>query len=69
LSGVSGGGPAEAAGLRAGDILIRLGTFEIADLYALTEALQTLQPGDQVDAVVIRDGVEVTLPVTLRQRP
>jgi hypothetical protein len=69
LSGVSGGGPAEAAGLRAGDILIRLGTYEIGDLYALTEALQSLRPGDQVDAVLIRDGVEMTLPVTLRQRP
>jgi len=69
LSGVSGGSPAEAAGFQAGDILIRLGTFEIGDLYALTEALQTLQPGDQVDAVLLRDGVEITVPVTLRQRP
>jgi hypothetical protein len=69
LSGVSGGSPAEEAGFRAGDVLIRLGTFEVGDLYALTEALQSLQPGDQVDAVLLRDGVEMTVPVTLRQRP
>jgi hypothetical protein len=69
LSGVSGGSPAEAAGFQAGDVLIRLGTFEIGDLYALTEALQTLQPGDQVDAVLVRNGNELTVPVTLRQRP
>jgi putative serine protease PepD len=66
---VSGGSPAEAAGFQAGDVLIRLGTFEIGDLYALTEALQTLQPGDQVDAVLVRNGNELTVPVTLRQRP
>ena len=68
LSGVSGGSPAEEAGLQAGDILIRLGPFEIEDLYVLTEALQTLEPGTEVKATFLRDGQEVAVFVTLRER-
>ena len=68
LSGVSVGSPAEEAGLQAGDILIRLGPFEIEDLYVLTEALQTLEPGTEVEATFLRDGQEVTVSVTLRKR-
>ena len=68
LSGVSGDSPAEEAGLQTGDVLIRLGDFEIEDLYGLTEALQTLEPGTEVDAIYIREGQEFTVTVTLRQR-
>ncbi len=68
LSGVSGDSPAEEAGLQAGDILIGLGPFEIEDLYVLTEALQALEPGTEVEATFLRDGQEITVPVTLRQR-
>ncbi len=68
LSGVSGGSPAEEAGLRAGDILIRLGSLDIEDLYALTEALQTIEPGTEVEATYIRDGEERTVSITLGQR-
>ena len=68
LSGVSGGSPAEEAGLQAGDILIQLGPFEIEDLYVLTEALQTLEPGTEVEATFLRDGEEISVSVTLRER-
>ena len=68
LSGVSGGSPAEEAGMRGGDVLIGLGGFEIADLYKLTDALRALEPGTEVDAVFLRDGEEVTVQVTLRER-
>ena len=68
LSGVSEGSPAEEAGLQAGDILIRLGTHEIGDLYALTDALQAIEPGTQILATYLRDGAEMRLMVTLRER-
>ena len=68
LSGVSEGSPAEEAGLQAGDILIRLGTHEIGDLYALTDALQAIEPGTEVLATYLRDGAEMRLMVTLRER-
>ena len=68
LSGVSGGSPAAEAGFRAGDILIGLGPFAIDDLYALTEALQSLDPGSPVEATYLREGQEITVSVTLRRR-
>ena len=69
LSGVSAGSPAETAGFRAGDVVIRMGEHDIADLYALTDALRAHQPGDVVDVTVLRDGAEVTRSVTLTSRP
>ena len=68
LSGVSGGSPAEEVGMEGGDILIGLGGFEIGDLYALTDALRALEPGTAVEATFLRDGQEMTLLVTLRER-
>ncbi len=68
LSGVSGGSPAEEVGMQAGDILIRLGAYDIEDLYALTEALQQIEPGTEVVATYLRDGAEMRVMVTLRER-
>lgn len=68
LSGVSGGSPAEEAGMQAGDILIRLGSLDIDDLYALTEALQQIEPGTAVLATFLRDEAEMRVMVTLRER-
>lgn len=68
LSGVSAGSPAEAAGFRAGDVIVRMGEHEIGDLYGLTDALRAHRPGDVVDVTVIRDGAELTRSVTLGSR-
>ena len=68
LSGVSAGSPAETAGFRAGDIIIRLGEHEIGDLYALTDALRAHRPGDTVEVTVLRDGGVLTRTVTLGSR-
>jgi S1-C subfamily serine protease len=58
LSGVRSGSPADQAGIRAGDIIIQIATFEVADLYAMTDALRALEPGDTV-AIKVRRGDEV----------
>ena len=68
LSGVTAGSPGDAAGLRRGDILIRLGNHEIKDLDAFTEALRAHKPGDEVEVVVIRDAREVRLRAVLGRR-
>ena len=57
------GSPAEAAGLKPGDILSSLDgrwTASVADTYA---AASSVSPGRAVAAVVVRDGKEVTLMV------
>ncbi len=68
LSGVRAGSPAEAAGMREGDVLIRFAGEEIADLYAFTDALRAHSPGDTVEVVVQRDGAELPLMAILGSR-
>jgi exosome complex RNA-binding protein Csl4 len=68
LAGVKEGGPAEKAGIRGGDIVIRVGSKEIKNLYDYAFALGEFKPGDVVEVVVLRDGQEVMLSVTLEKR-
>jgi S1-C subfamily serine protease len=68
LSGVTKGSPADVAGIRAGDIVVGLGTHDVADLQGMTDALRAHEPGDVVDVHVLRDGTRLALPVTLGDR-
>ena len=61
-------GPAEKAGVRRGDIIVKFGGVSIDNLYDLTYALQAHRPGDAVEVVVQRDGKPVALRATLRDR-
>ena len=59
IEAITAGGPAETAGLRRGDIVIRMGDRSLLTLGALQEALATLSspgsPGsDGVDVVALR---------------
>jgi len=73
LSGVTGGSPAEKAGLMAGDTIVKFGDKELRNLYDYTYALQGKKPGERVNLVVQRmengKTVEKTLEVTLGSRP
>jgi hypothetical protein len=68
LSGVSANSPAEAAGMRAGDIVIALGTHDIADLQALTDALRAHRPGDRVRVRFLRNGAVHEVDLALGRR-
>ena len=68
LSGVTKGLPADMAGIRAGDVIVGLGTHDVADLQGMTDALRAHKPGDVVDVQVLRGGERVTLKVTLGSR-
>ncbi len=68
LSGVRAGSPAERAGLRPGDILVRLGDYQVANLYDMTNALRAYQPGDTVYLKVLRDGQPIELKAVLGRR-
>ena len=56
LAGITGGSPAEAAGLQRGDVLVGLGQHEVADLQGFTDALAAQRPGDEVLLRFLRDG-------------
>jgi Zn-dependent M28 family amino/carboxypeptidase len=67
LSGVRPGGAAEQAGMKAGDILIRLGPHDIRSVQDLGFALNNSKPGETVTATVLRDGKEVKLETTFQE--
>lgn len=69
LADVRKGSPAEKAGLRGGDLIVNFGGKPVATIYDYTESLGRYKPDDRVEVVVRRDGKEVTLPVTLGERP
>ncbi|MGY8769080.1 MAG: M20/M25/M40 family metallo-hydrolase [Pirellulales bacterium] len=65
LQGVSKNSPSEKAGLKAGDIIIKLGDSKIASLEDFDGALRQYKAGEKVKVTVRRDNREVTLTVTL----
>jgi aminopeptidase N len=60
--------PAERAGLRKGDIIIAVNAAPVDDLRAYSEALKTLDPGDEIRVSFLRDGVEKTLHTQVTER-
>jgi membrane-associated protease RseP (regulator of RpoE activity) len=68
LAGVSSGSPAAQAGLREGDVIVRLGDKDIQNIEDLTDALQAHKSGDQVNVVVLRAGASITFRATLSSR-
>jgi hypothetical protein len=68
LSGVRAGSPAERAGLKQGDILVRIGDKNIPDLQAMTDALRSHKSGDVVELEYVRNGTHATVSVTLGSR-
>src|SRR5580704_10793574 len=63
------GGPADRAGLRAGDVIMSLGQDPIPDAAALTEALATRDPGQTVAVTVDRGGQTITRQLELAELP
>ncbi|MBT9546276.1 MAG: M28 family peptidase [Candidatus Sericytochromatia bacterium] len=61
LAGVSAGGPAEKAGLMAGDIIVSLGGRKIENIYDYTYAIDTLKVGEATAVVIVRKGQTLTL--------
>lgn len=68
LAGVRDGSPAALAGLRAGDVIIKLATNAIRTIEDLTAALGAQKPGDEVEIVVLRAGARVNIKAILRAR-
>lgn len=65
---VTPGGPADAAGLKAGDIITKLGNHPIDSGPTLVSEIWTYKPGDKVGVEYTRDGKTATTTVTLGER-
>lgn len=68
IAGVRPGSPAERAGIRTGDVILRVGRREIRNVYDYTYALQELKEGEEVEFVILRSGDRLSLKVTPERR-
>jgi serine protease DegS len=61
--------PAERAGLRAGDVLTRIGDTAVADPQSALNAIARVTPGNRVSLGIVRGGEPREVLVTVAQRP
>lgn len=66
---VTPGSPADAAGVRAGDVVIAADRSPVDGQAAFVAAIRDKSPGDSIDIVVLRDGNRLTLTAVLAERP
>jgi 2-alkenal reductase len=69
ISSVGDATPADKAGIQVNDIILAMGEHEITTDVPFLNVLMRLQPDETVPVVLSRDGKELTLDVTLTQRP
>ncbi len=63
VDGVSDNRPAIKAGIKQGDIIIKIGDFKINGMQSYMEALGKFTPGGKTTATLIRDGKEMVVPI------
>lgn len=63
IDGVREGKPAEKAGLKVGDIVVKMGDVEVVDMMSYMKALGKFKAGDKTKVTVNRDGKEKTVKV------
>jgi serine protease Do len=65
VAGVTEKGPAEKAGMKTGDVIIRFDGQDINEMRDLPRAVAATAVNKEADIVVLRDGKEVALKITL----
>jgi S1-C subfamily serine protease len=69
LGAVVPDGAAARAGMREGDIIVRLGEVPVGSFEELRATVQARRPGDPVRIVYLRDGEDRTAQAVLGERP
>jgi len=67
VSDVTSGGPAEKAGIRSGDVIVAFDGKEVKDEHELPSIVAATKPGKSVNLRLIRDGKEISVPVTIAE--
>ena len=68
LGGVMAGGPAEEAGLREGDVIVKFGEVDVKNIYDYTYALDAVKIDVPLQVVFMRDGERMETTITPRSR-
>lgn len=66
IEGVSPGGPAAAAGVKAGDVIVAIQAKPVATGRELVRAMESIEPGEKVALRLRRDGKPVDVSVEAR---
>ncbi|WP_137157916.1 Do family serine endopeptidase [Rhizobium sp. FKL33] len=69
ISGVIKGGPVDNGVLKTGDIVLKLDGFDVREMRDLTRIVAESPIGKPLDMVILRDGAEMTIKVTLARQP
>lgn len=68
ITGVVPGGNADKAGIRAGDVLLKIGSEPARDAEAVRELISSYRQGEKVDVTVSRRGRELVMEVVFAER-
>ena len=63
IDGVTEGKPGSNAGIKAGDIVIKMGEIEVLDMMSYMQALSKFSKGQKTMVTVIRNNAELQLEV------
>jgi serine protease Do len=69
ISGVIKGGPVDNGVLKIGDIVLKLDGFDVNEMRDLTRIVAESPIGKPLDMVILRDGQEMMVKVTLARQP
>ncbi|GEM_PF-3032241 len=69
VSEITPGAPAESAGLKSGDLIVALDGEPVANSQQVSTAIASKKPGDRVNFLVIRQGKNLKITVTLGAQP
>ncbi len=67
VADISPDSPAEKAGIKRGDVILKVDEVEIPDINTLQQTIRSHHPGDVVNITIWRDGKTITLRVTLTE--
>jgi serine protease Do len=68
VAGLNAGGAAEEAGIKQGDVILKVQDAVVNNLPELQEQVGRYRPGDKVDITVSRDGSVKVIPVVLKNK-
>ena len=69
VSGIIKGGPADNGSILPGDIILKLDGIEINEMRDLTRIVAESPIGKPLEAVILRAGKQISVPVTLGRQP
>ena len=69
VQSVQPGEPADQAGLRTGDVVLKVDGKDVTPDQTLSYIVANIEPGKRINLEIVRDGQRRTVPVTVGRRP